>query len=61
MVRSSLPIDDRLPGSFVQRGDLSQKPDAVAVLEREQFVEAPVQVVREIRDLLPELVLRVSA
>jgi hypothetical protein len=61
MVRSSLPIDDPLPGPFVQHGDLAQEPNPVTVLEFHQIVEAPVQVVRQVGDLLPELVMGVSA
>jgi hypothetical protein len=61
MVRTSLPIHDPLPGPFVQHGDLPKKPDPVAVFECEQLIEAPVQVIRQVADLLPELVLRVPA
>jgi hypothetical protein len=50
-----------LPCPFVQRAHLLQQPDPVAVLEVEQDVEGPVQVVGEIGDLLPEFVLRVPA
>jgi hypothetical protein len=48
-----------LPSTLVQTTDLLQKPDPIAVLEVEQAIEVPVQVVREIRDLLPQLVVRV--
>jgi hypothetical protein len=49
-----------LPCSLVQPAHLLQQSDPVAVLEIEQGVEIPVQVVREVRDLLPEFVLRVA-
>src|SRR3954453_7232789 len=45
---------DRLPGARVQRRHRLDEPGPVAVLEVEQLVEVPVQVVREVRDLLPE-------
>jgi hypothetical protein len=45
-----------LPCALVQAGDFLQEPDAVAVFEIQQGVETPVQVVREIGDLLPDLV-----
>jgi hypothetical protein len=45
-----------LPCPFVQVAHLLQQPDPVAVLEIEQGVERPVQVVGEVGDLLPELV-----
>jgi hypothetical protein len=48
-----------LPCPFVQRADLPEQADAVAVLQIQQLVETPVQVVRQEGDLLPELVLRV--
>jgi hypothetical protein len=50
-----------LPCPFVQRAYLLQEPDPVAVLEIEQDVERPVQVVGEIGDLLPEFVVCVPA
>jgi hypothetical protein len=50
-----------LPGAFVQGADLLQQPDPVTVLEVEQGVERPVQVVGEIGDLLPQLVVVVPA
>jgi len=50
-----------LPCPFVQVAHLLQQPDPVAVLEVEQDVERPVQVVGEIGDLLPELVVCVPA
>jgi hypothetical protein len=50
-----------LPGAFVQGAHLLQQPDPVAVLEVEQGVERPVQVVGEIGDLLPQLVVGVPA
>jgi len=55
MVRE-LATDDSLPCALVQAGDLREEPDAVAVFEIQQRVEAPVQVVREVGDLLPDLV-----
>jgi len=45
-----------LPGSFVQTADLAQQPDPVPVLEVQQLLETPMQVVREEGDLLPQLV-----
>jgi hypothetical protein len=51
-----LATDDSLPCPFVQAGDLFEQPDPVAVFEIQQWVEPPVQVVREVRDLLPDLV-----
>jgi hypothetical protein len=45
-----------LPCAFVQAAHLPQEADPVAVFQVEQPVEIPVQVVREERDLLPELV-----
>jgi hypothetical protein len=51
-----LATDDSLPGSLVQVADLLEEPDPVAVFEVEQPVETPVQVVRQVRDLLPQLV-----
>jgi hypothetical protein len=59
MVRAALATLDSLPSAFVQPADLLQQPDPVAVLEVEQAVEGPVQVVREVGDLLPQLVVRV--
>jgi len=50
-----------LPCPLVQTAHLLQQPDPVAVLEVEQDVELPVQVVGEIGDLLPELVVCVPA
>jgi hypothetical protein len=50
-----------LPGSFVQVAYLLQQPDPVTVLEIEQGVERPVQVVGEIGDLLPEFVVGVPS
>jgi hypothetical protein len=49
-----------LPCSLVQVAHLPQQLDPVAVLEVEQRVEAPVQVVSEVGDLLPQLVVRVA-
>jgi hypothetical protein len=51
-----LATDDSLPGTLVQVADLFQEPDPVTVFEIEQPVEAPVQVVRQVGDLLPQLV-----
>jgi hypothetical protein len=45
-----------LPGSFVEVAYLLQQPDPVTVLQIEQGVERPVQVVGEIGDLLPQFV-----
>jgi hypothetical protein len=50
-----------LPGAFVEGAYLLQQPDPVTVLEVEQAVERPVQVVGEVGDLLPQLVLVVPA
>ena len=43
------------------RRDLLQQADAVTVLELQEPVEVPVQVVGEVAHLLPQLVLRVVA
>jgi hypothetical protein len=48
-----------LPCAFVQPADLAQQPDAVTVLEVQQAVEIPMQVVRQEGDLLPQLVVGV--
>jgi hypothetical protein len=48
-----------LPCAFVQATDLFQQPDPVAVLQIEQLIEVPVQVIGEEGDLLPQLVVRV--
>jgi hypothetical protein len=48
-----------LPCALVQRADLLEQADAVAVLQVEQPIEVPVQVVRQVGDLLPQLVVRV--
>jgi len=48
-----------LPCAFVQAADLLEQPDAVAVLQVEQPVQVPVQVVRQEGDLLPQLVVGV--
>ncbi|GAB1641050.1 hypothetical protein KRMM14A1259_14730 [Krasilnikovia sp. MM14-A1259] len=48
-----------LPCAFVQSADLAQEPDPVPVLQIEQPVEVPVQVVRQESDLLPQLVVGV--
>jgi hypothetical protein len=48
-----------LPCAFVQAADLFQEADPVAVLEVEQLVQVPVQVVRQEGDLLPQLVVGV--
>jgi hypothetical protein len=55
-VRGALFTGHSLPESFVQRADLLQEPDPVAVFEVQQLVQAPVQVVGQVRDLPPELV-----
>jgi len=51
-----LATSDSLPCPLVQAGDLLEQPDPVAVFEVQQGVQTPVQVVREVSDLLPELV-----
>jgi hypothetical protein len=48
-----------LPCAFVQATHLLEQADAVPVFQVEQPVEIPVQVVREERDLLPQLVVGV--
>jgi hypothetical protein len=48
-----------LPCAFVQAADLLKQADAVAVLQVQQPVEVPVQVVRQEGDLLPQLVVGV--
>jgi len=56
-----LVTDHSLPRAFVQAGHPFEQPDAVAVFEVQQGVEAPVQVIGEVRDLLPDLVDRVPS
>jgi hypothetical protein len=51
-----LATNDSLPRALVQAGDLLEQPDPVAVFEIQQGVQAPVQVVRQVGDLLPDLV-----
>jgi hypothetical protein len=51
-----LATNDSLPRALVQAGDLFEEPDPIAVFEIQQGVEAPVQVVRQVGDLLPDLV-----
>jgi hypothetical protein len=45
--------------AFVQAADLLQEADPVAVLQIQQTVQVPVQVVRQEGDLLPQLVVGV--
>ncbi|GIE89667.1 hypothetical protein Are01nite_61470 [Actinoplanes regularis] len=56
MMPRPLTMLHSLPGSFVQAADFGQQPDAVPVFEIQELVEAPVQVVREKGELLPQLV-----
>jgi len=58
MVRASA-TQHSLPCAFVQPAHLAQQPDSVSVFQVEQPIEVPVQVVRQVRDLLPQFVLRV--
>jgi len=48
-----------LPCAFVQSTDLAEQPDPVTVLEIQQAIKIPVQVVRQEGDLLPQLVVGV--
>jgi len=48
-----------LPCAFVQAADLLEQADAITVLQVEQPVEVPVQVIRQEGDLLPQLVVGV--
>jgi hypothetical protein len=48
-----------LPCALVQAADLLEQADPVTVLQVEQPVEVPVQVVRQEGDLLPQLVVGV--
>jgi hypothetical protein len=48
-----------LPCALVQATDLLEQADPVTVLQVEQPVEVPVQVVRQEGDLLPQLVVGV--
>jgi len=48
-----------LPCAFVQAADLLQKADPVAVLQVQEAVQVPVQVVRQEGDLLPQFVVGV--
>jgi hypothetical protein len=59
-VRAPLGISQFLPCSSVQSGDLLQQPHPVAVLEVEQVVQPPMQVVGQVAQLLPELVYRIA-
>jgi hypothetical protein len=54
-------MGDALPGAGVQVSDLTQQPDPVRVLEVEQAFEIPVEVVGEIGDLLPQVLVGVPA
>jgi hypothetical protein len=45
-----------LPCALVQGTDLLEQANPVAVLQVEQPVEVPVEVVRQVGDLLPQLV-----
>jgi hypothetical protein len=56
-----LATEHPLPRPFVELTDLLEQADPVAVLEVEQGVERPVQVVRQVGDLLPDLVLVVPS
>jgi len=60
MVRASA-TEHSLPCAFVQSAHLAQQPDPVAVLQVEQLVEAPVQVIRQVGDLLPQFLVGVAA
>jgi hypothetical protein len=60
MVRASA-TEHSLPCAFVQPAHLPQQPDPVPVLQIEQPVEIPVQVVGEVGDLLPQFVVGVAA
>jgi hypothetical protein len=60
MVRASTTLYS-LPCAFVQATDVPQEPDPVAVFQVEQAVEAPVQVISEVGDLLPQLIGCVTA
>src|SRR3954447_17805558 len=53
-------LADRLPGLRVHGRHRPHHPDPVGVLEVEQAVEIPVQVVREIGDLLPDRLGRIA-
>jgi hypothetical protein len=48
-----------LPCAFVQAADLLQEADPVAVLQIQEAVQVPMQVVRQEGDLLPQLVVGV--
>jgi hypothetical protein len=54
--RCALLTDDPLPETLVQRTNLLEQPDTIAVFEVEQLIEAPVQVIRQVCDLPPDLV-----
>jgi hypothetical protein len=58
MVRGSATLHS-LPCAFVQAAHLLQEADPVTVLQIEQPIEVPVQVVRQEGDLLPQLVMGV--
>jgi hypothetical protein len=58
MVRGSATLHS-LPCAFVQSADLLEQADAVTVLQIEQPIEVPMQVVRQEGDLLPQLVMGV--
>jgi hypothetical protein len=51
-----LSTEHPLPRPFVEFANLFEQANPIAVLEIEQRVERPVQVVRQVGDLLPDLV-----
>ena len=51
---SLVDIAQRLPGPLVQLGDAGDQARPVGVLQVEQRVEIPVQVVGEVGDLVPQ-------
>src|SRR5262245_55319824 len=56
----SLGMAQRLPRPIVQVGDRPDQPGAVTVDQIEEVIEIPVQVVREVGDLVPERLFRVQ-
>jgi hypothetical protein len=60
MVRELATVDS-LPRALVQPGHLAEQPDPVAVFEIQQGVQPPVQVVRQVGEFLPDLVLGISS
>jgi hypothetical protein len=58
--RDGLPkLSHSFPRPFVEAGHLVDHPAAIAVLQVEELVEVPMEVIGQVGDLLPELAFRV--